>query len=303
MKFCFALFGRLLVWTPNIILIPITAVLAWIPYRLLPSRNRILLSNFRKAFPELSERKHSELAKKSCRRTVEQGLLSIAWPFLSDQELIDRFPVSEKDKRILIQGASEGRATLWLIPHFCHAEATALLPKLIPEMAIVATLVRQLKNRILDDHLKQSRERFGLTTFGRENGGILKASRYLRDGKVCALLFDQNAGHAGTRMQFMGRECSCTTLPDIFAAKFNPLIIMVYSKRTGFWRSQIKTEILDANPKRESVAEKANLWLEVKLRTDENLCVSWLWLHSRWRKGAKPPKKLPSEDCKPLPER
>ncbi|MFP6887877.1 MAG: hypothetical protein VB997_09955, partial [Opitutales bacterium] len=142
-------------------------------------------------------------------------------------------------------------------------------------------------------------ERFGLKAFGREDGGILKASRYLRQGKVCGMLFDQNAGHAGTRMQFMGRECSCTTLPDILNKRFKPLILVVYTKRTGFWKSLIDAEILEVEPSRESAIEKANHWLEDKLRTDENLCTSWLWLHRRWREGAgKPPRKSISKSDK-----
>jgi lauroyl/myristoyl acyltransferase len=56
------------------------------------------------------------------------------------------------------------------------------------------------------------------------------------------MLFDQNAGGAGTRMKFMGRECSCTTLPDILFQKFKPKVLFVYTKRTAFWSSSIEVE-------------------------------------------------------------
>ena len=292
-KFVLGVWGRLLAWTPDFFMIPATGALAWIPFYLIRSRRHILLENIERAFPSLEASQHYAKGLTSCRRTIEQGLLSIAWPFLSDKELLERFTVSEKAKELLMQGAKEKRPTLWLIPHFCHAETTALLPKLVPEMATVATLIRPLENRALNNLIKNSRERFGLKTFSRKDGGALKASRYLRDSKVCALLFDQNAGHAGTRMQFMGRECSCTTLPDILNKRFKPLILVVYTRRTGFWRCEIDAEILEVEPSQESAIEKGNHWLEEKLRTDENLCTSWLWLHRRWREGAgKPPRNL-----------
>ena len=55
---------------------------------------------------------------------------------------------------------------------------------------------------------------------------MLKTLKVLKRGETLAMLFDQNAGGAGTRLSFMGRECSCTTLPDILDQKYKPRILL-----------------------------------------------------------------------------
>ena len=105
------------------------------------------------------------------------------------------------------------------------------------------------------------------------------------------MLFDQNAGGAGTRLSFMGRECSCTTLPDILYNKYKPKVLFVYTRRTGFWKSTFAVEEMGELETDKLVIEKANEWLEDKLRNDSNLRTSWLWMHQRWKPNVGQPRK------------
>ena len=50
-------------------------------------------------------------------------------------------------------------------------------------------------------------------------------------------------------------------------------------------------EQMDALMDGELVIEKANKWLEQKLKTDKTLRESWLWTHQRWKPGAGQPRK------------
>ena len=38
------------------------------------------------------------------------------------------------------------------------------------------------------------------------------------------------------------------------------------------------------------VIERANIWLERKLRHNKQLRESWLWMHQRWKPGAGKPR-------------
>jgi ADP-heptose:LPS heptosyltransferase len=48
-------------------------------------------------------------------------------------------------------------------------------------------------------------------------------------------------------------------------------------------RGTIRGEILDAPCNGDAVLFAANRWLEAKLRSSDDVCPDWLWLHSRWR--------------------
>ena len=150
----------------------------------------------------------------------------------------------------------------------------------------IHTLYRPFKNQVINEFVKNSRERFGVKTINRKRGGLFKILRVLKKNKTVAMLFDQNAGGAGTRMKFMNRECSCTTLPDILYQKFKPSVLFVYTKRTGFWSSSIEVEEMGELKDGQLVIQKANRWLEQKLRNEKVLSESWLWLHQRWKPGA-----------------
>ena len=180
-----------------------------------------------------------------------------------------------------------GSGILWLIPHFCHADALSFLqPK-----SQVNALYRPLRNSAFDDFVKKSRERFGVRTIDRKDGGMLKTLKVLKKGETLAMLFDQNAGGAGTRLSFMGRECSCTTLPDILYNKYKPKVLFVYTRRTGFWKSIFEVEEMGELETDKLVIEKANKWLDNKLRNDSNLRTSWLWMHQRWKPNVGQPRK------------
>lgn len=243
------------------------------------SRRKLAKQNLKLAFPELGYWGLNITSLKTISRTIEQGLLVFAWPFLSEKRIKRSFTISTLSLEKLNRINNSGSGILWLIPHFCHADA---LSSLRPNLQVNA-LYRPLRNYAFDSFLKKSRQRFGVRTIDRKDGGMLKTLKVLKKGEILAMLFDQNAGRAGTRLPFLGRECSCTTLPDLLNEKYKTSILFVYTKRIGFWKSIVEVEEMSALNDDELVIEKANEWLENKLRNDSNLRTSWLWMHQRWR--------------------
>jgi len=253
-----------------------------------PKRQALMMDNLRKSFPDETEKSLLLTAAKSRARTVELGLFSFALPLLSERYLRKSFPLSDKLKKAM--GRDQEGGVLFLAPHLCLVESFCCLPMLLHECKEMSTVFRPLRNRRLGEWLRRGRERFGLRTLDRSRG-LLQGARFLQKEKILTILFDQNAGHAGTRMKFLGRECSCTTLPDLLHERFHSNVVIGYVRRTGFWRAELDCEIIQVDAEKESVVEKANAWLEGKLHEDEDLRASWLWLHNRWKAGSGKPRK------------
>lgn len=249
------------------------------------------MGNLKQAFPDMTFGHLVFTGLRAINRTIEQGLLVFAWPFLSVERLEKNFKITNDSLKILNNRHLTGGGTLWLIPHFCHADSISFLQKSLSSENKVNALYRPLRNPVFDDFVKRSRQRFGVRTIDRKDGGMLRTLKVLKQGQILAMLFDQNAGGAGTRLNFMGRKCSCTTLPDILNEKYKPRILFVYTRRTGFWQSSIEVERIEELKEEELVIEKANQWLERKLRVDKVLRESWLWMHQRWKPGVGKPRK------------
>ena len=273
--------------TPKLILITSCWALSIGVFLFFGSRRKLVKRNLQIAFPEFSYWQIKVISIKTINRTIEQGLLIFAWPFLSENRIKRSFLIPTVSLEKLNRISNSGSGVLWLIPHFCHADAISCLK---PEIQVNA-LYRPLRNTVFNDFVKRSRQRFGIRTIDRKNGGMIKTLRVLRNGEILAMLFDQNAGGAGTRLLFMGKKCSCTTLPDILNEKYKPRILFVYTRRVGFWGSSIEVEEMENVSEGELVIEKANKWLEDKLTNDKALRDSWLWMHQRWKAGAGKPKK------------
>ncbi len=270
---------------------PALFLLCWalsaVTFLFLSSRRRLVNRNLSLAFPHLGYWKLFITSLRTMNRTIEQGLLVFAWPFLTENRIKNSFILSKDSQKQLNQRNTSGSGILWLIPHFCHADALSFLN---PEIQVNA-LYRPLRNPVFNDFVKKSRQRFGVRTIDRKDGGMIRTLKVLRNGEILAMLFDQNAGGAGTRLPFMGKECSCTTLPDILNEKYKPRILFVYTRRVGLWESSIEVEEMENVSEGELVIEKANEWLEDKLVNDKALRDSWLWMHQRWKPGAGKPKK------------
>ena len=279
--------GVLLVLTPKPILILICWTFSIVAFWPLSGRRRLVRQNLKLCFPELGYWELYSISLISFSRSIEQGLLVLAWRFLTQKKIKKYFTYSGSTLEKLNQKKGSGSGALWLVPHFCHADALSFLASNLPLNA----LFRPLRNSVFNDLVKTSRERFGLRAIDRKDGGMLKTLKVLKRGDALVMLFDQNAGGAGTRIEFMGRECSCTTLPDILYTKYKPKVLFVYTRRTGFWKSSIEVEEMDELVTDELVIEKANRWLENKLRNDIFLRESWLWMHHRWKPGAGKPRK------------
>jgi heptosyltransferase-2 len=277
--------GKLLSFLPVFVILTGSYILALLFLVIKWKRSTLLINNLRHSFPSYAILKVIWIAIVSTARSIEQGLLVLAWPNCSLDCLKKKFTISCEYRSILSNSLSKGNGCMWLIPHFCHADALSFLGHFVDDKNEIHTLYRPFKNKEINEFVKKSRERFGVKTINRKSGGLLKILRVLKKNKTVAMLFDQNAGGAGTRIKFMGRECSCTTLPDILYQKFKPKVLFVYTKRTAFWASSIEVEEMGDLSDGQLVIERANDWLEQKLRDDKVLRASWLWLHQRWRPG------------------
>ena len=266
---------------------PVLSVFSWllgtIIYLFLGKRKRILLSNLSRAFPEKTRQWHKKIARESCQRMVEMGMLVLASPYFSKARIRKQFSIDDNLKELLVQRCEDPYPTVLLIPHFSQMDTLTFAPILfegpIPETGV---LYRPLDNPSLEDWVKETRQRFGVQMLSRKEG-LTQALTVLKRGGVAALLFDQSAGLRGVLSTFFGRLSSIPELPGFMVEKFQADVHMVHTKRTAFWCGEICIEPLAVNKDCNTINIAANAWLENKLKENDALCADWLWLHDRWR--------------------
>lgn len=267
---------------------PAVQALAWVLGRVLyhgyPPRRRIMLHNLRCSFPERSPHWVHRIAKENCVRIVETALLLLASPSFSDErmrqmgslspELVQAFARLRREPRPLVLGSA----------HLAYWEGMTWLPLLLGEDGKIEflTIYRPLRDPGLDGWLRGTRERFGVRMMSRRGGLHVMLHVLQRQGCV-TLLFDQSAGSHGFLTKFLGRECSTTPLPGLLVEKSGAEVALIYPRRRAFWRFAIEFQPIPSEPTAQAVTLALDRALEEKLRNDESLCASWLWMHQRWR--------------------
>lgn len=283
MLFLLKVIGWLIAHTPEGGLRVIAATLGDLMYFTLPRRRRVIDSNLHHAFPSRPEAWRQSIGRESCRRMVETGLLSLAIPFLAEERLRAIVTLDASLSEVFSTHQRDPAATLICSPHIAYWEAQPAMPLRVsapfPEFGII---YRPLDHPAADALVKSSRERFGMRLLSRKEG-FAEALKILRRKGFVGVLFDQNAGLQGALTLLFDRVCSTTELPGLMAEKFSARVYGIHPRRRGFWRVEIHARLIQHDGRGESVTLALNRWLEDSLRSDDDLCASWLWAHDRWR--------------------
>ena len=292
--------GWLIAHTPEPVLAAVVVVLGDGIFFLFGRRRRLILSNLHHAFPEKAAAWQRRIGRESCRRLIETGLLSFATPFLAEERLREIILATPELLAAYAQQQSSPAPTLICSPHIAYWEAqtsmSLVVPGVFPEFG---TIFRPLDNAAADDWVRRSRERFGMRLLSRREG-FAEALKILRRQGFVGVLFDQNAGMQGALTTLFGRVCSTTELPGLMAEKFQARVYGIFSRRLGFWRVEIGLAPIAHDGTTAGVTVALNRWLESLLRSDDNLCASWLWAHDRWRHQDIPERRLRLESKRDL---
>ena len=197
-------------------------------------------------------------------------------------------PRDELERRVEIVGKEHvdavqrsGRGILFVIGHLGPWELLAQNRSYLPEGSAAGAVYQRLSNPLLDQRVRQARERIGHRLFERREG-FFAAIAMLRDGGSLGVLADQHAGDAGVYTAFFGRMASTTTLPLLLArrSKAALLALGIETVRRGHWRLTISPVQVPSAGKLESGLNALNLSIEQMIRRSP---ADWFWVHNRWK--------------------
>ena len=174
---------------------------------------------------------------------------------------------------------------LFAIGHFGNFEMYAKAGLFIPGFEL-STTYRGFQQKWLDRLILSLRNKSGTKFFERRSEGGKLRSFMKRQGTITGLLADQSAGRSGLRLSFLGRPCSVTPAPAIFALRYNLRLHGCFCRRLGLghWEIELYPEIPtrlngQARPVEEIMYDINSLYESFILEDPAN----WFWVHNRWK--------------------
>lgn len=293
-------FGWFIAHSPRFVSATLASLLAHLVFHASPARKRLLLSNLDHAFPDLPRSWLTRTAVNSCRQRIENRLLALALPHLSERRLRSMIHLTPQGRELLLNLLNADRPTVLAIPQIGAWELATALPLLCPghrvDFGIPYPGVDHPK---LDRWLRLGRTRFGVRIFTPENG-MLEGLSLLKANGLFGILFDQWHTIRGIQTLLLNRLTTVSELPGILIERFQPRVVGLYTERISFWHYAIRLKELDPPRRAVIAAADLNAWLEKLLRTSDSACGSWPWATDRWKAHPSPRQTLCLDRRRPL---
>lgn len=178
----------------------------------------------------------------------------------------------------LEQAAAAGRPVILACAHFGNYDAmrAALAARDWP----VGALYRPMNNRAFNRHYVPAIEAIAQPLFPRGRGGLAGMLRFLRNGGMLCLGFDQFDRH-GETLRFFGLPSQTVLTPAELALRYKALLLPISGIRQPdglSFRVEVGAPVPHSDPQAMMQALNDDLERLVRAHMDQ-----WFWVHRRWK--------------------
>jgi KDO2-lipid IV(A) lauroyltransferase len=260
--------------------------LAHLIFRIDAKHRRIARINLCIAFPELSDRDHDRIARKSFQNLARNLLELSRYHRLTADNIASRVaydPDSGLNNYEAARAKSNG--ILYLTGHF---SAWELLPTAHALHGYPLSFVtRPLDNPYLEKYLRSFRETAGNKVIAKKNSARQVLS-VLKVGGGVGILMDQNTGlNEGTFADFFGMPAGTTTSVALLALRTEATVLPGYLTPRLHGRYAIKflppVELIRSGNLNSDIQANTELFNKILERIVREQPETWLWGHKRWK--------------------
>lgn len=247
---------------------------------------RVALANIQAAFPEFPADRVHAIARENFRRIGENAAAAIKSSGMSFDALRPHLEFTGAEKLQPAEGRAPESSRVVAIGHFGNFELYTRVAGIAPAYQ-GATTYRGIPHPLVNQLRQSLRERSGCRFYERRKEAAALKAAMSTERVLLGLLADQHAGDRGLWLPFLGRECSTSAAPAVFALRYHCPLNTAICYRTGLarWRIEIGDEIPvrhpDGRPRElTEIMREVNAVYERALRQDP---ANWFWVHRRWK--------------------
>ena len=278
-------FGRLCRALPARTGPALAGVLAWLAGDVARLRRRVVDAQLAACYPELGRRERARLARRAYRHLGCTLVEALQGPGREPAVVVD--PGWQPVDAAL----AGGRGAIVASAHLGNFE---LGGRVLARRYRLLDVVKPLRNSHVDAWLQAQRREHGIATVP-VDGAAPAVLAHLRGGGLVSLLLDQDAGAAGVRIPFLGREASAWSGAARFSLQTGcPVVPMGILRRPdGTHVLHVGTPLLPAG----RAADEAGIRdytaaisaaVEAIVRRDP---AQWFWVHRRWKEAERAPQR------------
>ena len=238
-----------------------------------------ILSNIKKALPNIDEKDHELIIKKMWKNYGR---------ILSEYIFIKNFRNSKLQKLLTVEGQEilnelkeSKEPVVFISGHFNNFELMAMQ---IEKSGInLATIYRPLNNIFLNKVMERIRKKYiCMNQIKKGRSGTRELLEYFKKKHSIALMIDQRVSE-GIKSIFFKQPALTTTIPAQLVKKFGCKIVPIYIERIKDINFKItinKPLVFSKETSIEEITLVLNKWLEKMILFNPS---QWIWSHDRWK--------------------
>jgi len=252
---------------------------AWLAFRVLRLRLRVVRENLRRSFPDRSAAQLRAIEREFVRRQGEMAAEVLYSTRIDARELGERVTITNPQ---VLASAGAPRPMILVGAHHCNAEWMVLRASLELGGRLVA-LYKPQRNPRVDRWLRSLRTRFGARLVSAKS--VLQELARMRDVGAIGLLADQVPRTSPEKhwLEFLAQETAFYMGPELLGRALRAQVCLVRMRRLARGRYEITFQPLNDQgeklPHGEVTARYAR-GLEAWIREDP---AGWWWTHRRWK--------------------
>lgn len=255
--------------------------LAWLLYKVVKYRRKVVFSQLTQSFPNKNKNEIARIAKASYANLADVIVESIKGFTMSAQELKDRYKFLNIQEAIDLH--RRGISSIHIAPHYNNWEWGAMsYPLWLPDP--VLGFYKPLSNPYIDQYSQANRGRFNLQLIP-IGETALAFEQYKEQATTYVFMSDQSTWSDKAHwVTFLGQDTACPYGPDKYARLLNlPTFYLDVRRIKRGWYELYFEPLTDANSALKE-AEITELFMKRLEKTLYDKPEYWLWSHKRWKK-------------------
>jgi KDO2-lipid IV(A) lauroyltransferase len=279
--FFLLILSKVLSLIPFFIIYRMADFFAFILYRVIGYRKKIVRENIRKSFPEKSISELRKIEKEFYTYFCDYFFESLMLVYLSPERLTKRCVF--KNPELLNQFYNNNRSVILISAHYGNFEMALMLPLFVKYK--IFAIYKPQTNVGIDKYFIKSRERFGIEAVAMNS--IAKRLYKSSQDNIPTLtltLSDQRPLRAQIKYwtTFLNQDAPIFTGAEKLSVKYNLAVFFYDVTRISRGKYEVEFKLLVENPKETKefeITEIHTRYLEKIIQNDPPI---WFWGHRRW---------------------
>jgi len=280
--YLFKIIVFVIAYLPNKIIYLLSDFMAFVLFKGIKYRKKVLVGNLQKAFPHYDNTRIQKIAYQAYQNLSDIILESCKAYVMSKNDFLQQYRVVNPE--LADSYFKKNQSVIVVGSHFANWEWGVICVPLQQQHQLLG-VYRPLANTYINNFMHQSRANFGMKLYATKHTAQAFADSQ-KQASAIILMADQSPSKVAKAhwVNFLNRDTACIHGPAKYAKRYNYPILYFDVQRIKRGHYTMRLSTLIDNPEKYSELAITQAYMKKLEGIITQMPANWLWTHKRWKK-------------------